>query len=298
MELNSVMIKAIESRLKSRGISIDEVDITALWDKSLTYENNISNIESELDLRLTAEQPLEHLKGEVEAFNQEQKLISGESFDQLVLTNMFKVRRVVGLVGNSGVGKSSLALSQILALKRNHPEVSIYVCGVEQNLTNELVKSGINIIYNKEDILDMKFRNSVIYIDEFGDLFSSRSQDKQTERLTRFFNRIDHLNNYVIISSARNGFWNKFICGFVGQYLVKEVDYDCLVNGTNLKRWIRGITSTSDYRLEIPKGDYFVVGKEITEKMNFSYNKSLDSKSENCDLFAERKADKNSEVRL
>ena len=40
--------KAIETRLKNKGIDPDTVDIAAYWDKTLSYNENLSNIEQEV----------------------------------------------------------------------------------------------------------------------------------------------------------------------------------------------------------------------------------------------------------
>lgn len=217
-----------------------------------------------------------------------------------VLSRLFSKKRVIGVVGNTGTAKSSLVLSKLIELKEVEPSLNIYVYGVEDSLMDYLFRKGIRFIENKEDILDLKIRNSVIFIDEFGDIFSVKSQDKQQERVVRFFNRIDHLNDFVIISTARNGFWNKLMNGFVSQFLVKEIEYDNLINNTPLKRKVKGIYSTSDYRLEVDKSKYYVVSDDLTECHSFEYNSELDSKKKNINPFIqkdEQKSDVKSDVK-
>lgn len=209
-----------------------------------------------------------------------------------MIEKLFKKSRTIGICGNTGTGKSHLALTELINLKKNYPKIDIYVYGVEKSLKKTLAKHGIIFLHNKEDLLDLKIKNSVLFIDEFCDLFSTRTQDKQLDRIKRFFNRIDHLNDYLLISSAQNGCWNKFMEGLIRNYLVKEIDYQSLVNGTTLKRKVLGIESNSDYRLEMDKNEYFIISDNLTEKGSFNYMAELDSKKENPDLFAEQKADK------
>lgn len=206
-----------------------------------------------------------------------------------MIEKLFKKSRTIGICGNTGVGKSHLALTEIIQLKKNYPKVDVYVFGVEKSLKPTLNKHGIIFLHNKEDLLDLKIKNSVIFCDEFNDLFSTRTQDKQLDRIKRFFNRIDHLNDYLIISSAQNGCWNKFMEGLIRNYLVKEIDFQSLVNGTTLKRKVLGIESNSDYRLEMAKNEYFIISDDLTEKGTFTYLPDLDSKKENPDLFADKK---------
>lgn len=206
----------------------------------------------------------------------------------MIIDKIFQKERKIGIIGNTGTAKSSLALSELEELKKKYPDFPIYVFGVEEKLEESLKKKGINFIRNKEDILDLKISGAVIYIDEMGILFSVQSKDKELERLKRFFDRIEHLNDFLIISTAQNGFWNKFMNGFVSNYLVKEIEFSALVNGTDIKRKIMGIENTSDYRLDCEKNEFYVISEGLTEKRIFSYNKENDSKRDNINPFLEK----------
>ena len=206
------------------------------------------------------------------------------------LKELFKKYRSVGVVGNTNTAKSSLILSELIELKGD-TSVDIYVLGAETNLHKYLESKGINILHSVDDILDMKIKNSVLYIDEFGDIFNVQASSKQTDRIRRFFNRLAHQNNYVIVSTAQTKFWNVFMCSLVKAYLVKEIEFDSLVNGTLLKRKIKNISeNTSEYRLDIPIGTYYVIRDDkLTEKKTFEYDENIDSKNEQVDIF--QKAD-------
>jgi len=203
-----------------------------------------------------------------------------------MLTELFKRYRTIGIVGNTGTGKSMLALTEIIELKQK-VDVDVYVLGAEPSTYTYLESKGIKILKSKYDLLDLKIKNAVIVIEEFGDIFSVNAKDKQLEKLKRFFNRIEHLNNYVIITSAQANFWNKLICGVVRAYLVKSIEFNMLVNGTTLKRKIRGITeNTSDYRLDIPTDVFYVINDdEIVSRHTFRYDKNLDSKRDKINPF-------------
>jgi len=218
------------------------------------------------------------------------------------LEKLFRKTRVVGVVGNSGSGKSSLVLSELIKLRKNH-KIAVYILGAEQILEPYLKENHIEVLNSKEDLLDLKIHNAVIYCDEFSDIFSPTTKDKQLTKLTRFFNRIDHLNNFVIISSAHENFWNKFMCGLVKAYFVKTIEFNSLVNGTTLKRKVMGIGGNySDYRLEMPKDTYYIISDDsVVEKGVFEYDSNLDSKRSNNNPFLEKdeknslkKSDKNS----
>jgi hypothetical protein len=208
----------------------------------------------------------------------------------MILQELFKKNRVVGLVGSAGEAKTSLALTELLELRENNPKVPVYVLGIEPSLYSTVEKKGIIILKSKEDVLDLKIDNSVIFIDEFGDIYDTVSSSKELDKIKRFFNRIDHLNNFILISSARENFYNKFLEGLVKAFLVKKVEYSSLCNGTNLKRKIMAIVeNTSDYRLDIPKDTYYVITDDsIVEKRTFKYEKDVDSKKDNLNPFLEK----------
>ncbi len=207
----------------------------------------------------------------------------------MIIEKLFKTNRVIGLVGNQGEAKSTLALSELIKLKEQF-KIPIYVLGVESSLYNYLEKKGIIILKSKEDILDLKINNSVIYIDECGDIFDTKTSSRELNKIKRFFNRIDHLNDFLLISSAVDGFYNKFMEGLIKSFIVKKIDYQMLVNGTLLKRKVMAITeNTSEYRLDVPKDTFYVITQEeIVEKCNFEYDENLDSKKGNINPFLEK----------
>lgn len=213
----------------------------------------------------------------------------------MILAELFRKYRVVGLVGNAGEAKTSLALSELIEIKEKNPKVPVYVLGVEPSIVPFLVKKGIQVLESKEDILDLKIQNSVIFCDEFGDVFKTETQNREMDKIKRFFNRIDHLNDFVLISSARENFYNKLMDGLVKAHLVKKVEYQSLCNGTMIKRKILAIVeNTSDYRLDIPKDTFYVVtDDDVVKKMNFKYNPELDSKKLNVNPFIEKNEKKN-----
>ena len=117
-----------------------------------------------------------------------------------LIEKLFKKYRTIGVVGNIQTGKTHFVLTEILNLKEKYG-IEVYVYGVDKSLNKILKKHKIKIIRNREDILDLKIKNSVLYIDEFSDVYSVAPRSKQGERIKRFFNRTAHLNNYIIISS-------------------------------------------------------------------------------------------------
>jgi len=201
----------------------------------------------------------------------------------MILNKIFEKNRVVAVCGNRNQAKSSLINKELVTLKRKFDKDNIqfgfFVYGIEDNIKPAFEKEGISIIYSKHDILDMKIKDSVIFIDEFADIFPDiSSRGKQLEKIKRFFNRLNHNNNFLIIGTAQDKYYNSFMCGLIDVFLVKQIDFDSLVNGTYLKTQVKGLAN-DDYRLYCSLDTYYKVSKEeSTSKHTFTQLKEFDSK--------------------
>lgn len=203
------------------------------------------------------------------------------------LSEIFKEHSVVGIVGNRSTGKSMNALTELLDIRLNNPEIPICVLGVEDSLRPILQSYNIIVLESEMDILDLQIKNSVIFIDEFASIFDTATRSKQLEKLERFFDRIEHTNCKLLVGTAREGFWNKFACARITAFIVKEIEYSALVNGTWLKERVCAIRSLSDYRLECPKDKSYIVSNKfgLTKKVDAMYYAGFDTKKDNKKLF-------------
>lgn len=195
----------------------------------------------------------------------------------------------IGLVGNRGTGKTSLILSIYKFLRANYPSLKLCAMGINPEIEPELEKLKITVLRSKMDLLDLQIKDSLIFIDEFALFFDTQTKSKQLDKLMRFFDRIEHLNNKIIIGTAREGYFNKFMCSRIHCFLVKEIEYDSLVNGTWLKERVKAVTSTSDYRLECPKDTFYTISTtDNTLKTSFKYNPEFDTKKKNVKFFVKQ----------
>jgi hypothetical protein len=212
---------------------------------------------------------------------------------------LLKEHSVIGLAGSRSSAKTSLALTQLLQLKAEHPHLKVAVFGINQELNGYLNSKGITVLHSKMDILDLRMRDTVIFIDEMALFFSTASRNKELDKLMRFFDRIEHQNCKLICGTAREGYFNKFMCSRITAFMVKQIEYDALTNGTWLKERVKAIKSTSDYRLEMPKNEYYVVSADtITTKHTFPYVKDIDTKKTNRDLFDGEKGETKGENKM
>jgi hypothetical protein len=204
-----------------------------------------------------------------------------------MLKQVLKEHNIVGVAGMRSTAKTSLILSELLQIRKQHPNVKIAVFGVNEELKMLLHSNNITFLESQMDILDLRMKDTIIFIDEMALFFDTSTRSKQLDKLMRFIDRVEHQNCKIIVGTAREGYFNKFMCSRVTAFLVKQVEYDSLVNGTWLKERVKAIKSTSDYRLEIPKSDYYVVSADtLTSRHTFAYVPEIDTKRDNCDLFS------------
>lgn len=216
------------------------------------------------------------------------------------ITKLLKKHSTIGVCANRSRGKTMLILSMLKKLRRQHPQLNIAVMGINRELNPVLEKYNIKVLYNKMDILDLRLRDTVIFVDEMAMLFDSKGRSKQQDKLMRFFDRIEHNNCKIIMATAREGYFNKFMCGRISAFIVKEIEYDALVNGTWLNERVKSIESLSDYRLQMDISEYFIVdkGDSLTVKGISEYLPEFDTKKENIDLFCEKKVEQKGERKL
>lgn len=270
------------------GENKDLIDFESEVDSELNYNENYNNIKAKIDLLKQNKQSFEykpdikHIQSNMERYNNQ--LMKNET--ALQLDKILKKNTVIGVAGNRNTGKTMMVLEQLRLLRAEYPTLHIAVLGINTELKGTLCQQGITFLESKMDILDLKMRDTVIFIDEFAMLFDTRSQTKQLDKLMRFFDRIEHQNCKLIISTAREGYYNKFMCSRINGFMVKEIDYAALVNGTWLKERVMAINSSSDYRLEMGKDEYYtVITDELTQKHTYKYNPQYDTKKTNKDLF-------------
>jgi hypothetical protein len=195
----------------------------------------------------------------------------------------------IGMVGNRNTGKTMTCLSLLEEFKKNFPKKQIAVLGIEESLEPMCRKMGFIVIKNKMDILDLKLYRTLIFIAEFGMLFETRNRTREAKKLERFFDRIEHNKCKILLDTAREGFYNKFMCSRLTAFLVKEIEYESLVNGTWLQQHIKSINSVSDYRLLCPINKYYLVSnkEERTARFTIGYNEKFDSKIKDEGFFTE-----------
>jgi len=168
--------------------------------------------------------------------------------------------------------------------------------GVEESLRSLLSKHNIYFLESEMDILDLQLKSCVIFIDEIATIFDTATKSKQLDKLERFFDRLAHNNVKVILGTTREGYWNKFACARITAFIVKEIEYSALVNGTWLKERVCAVRSLNDYRLECPVDYFYIITNRagLCTKHQSVYDVMLDTKKNNENLFikAEKKGEK------
>jgi ADP-heptose:LPS heptosyltransferase len=207
--------------------------------------------------------------------------------NKLDLLTIFKKHSIIGVVGNRSTGKSMTALGLLIDLKKKYPQIPIYVYGIEEQVATQLKEFGFNILLSKKDITDVQLTNCVMFVDEFAMVYNTATKNKQLDKLSNFFDRLEHRKIKFIFGTAREKFFNTFACSRMTCAIVKQIEYDSLVNATWLKDNVKSIKSMSEYRLESPVTQFFITSKDdtLTQRYASPYYKELDTKQFEQSIF-------------
>ena len=276
----------IREVLKLKGIDSDLIDVKSLLDSTLDYSQNYKLIMEYINEDIhkqgkKEEKALTALSGE---YSQAEGMKTNTS-----LSELFKKHRVIGLIGERDSAKTSLMLYSLIELRKElnakKQYTKIYVHGIEPKLYPYLAKYKIEPLYSINDLLQMNVKDSILAVDEAGAFISPSHHSKQEQKIIRWFSRIAHLNNYVILSTSQTDFWNKLMASLVSCFLVKRIRFDNLTNNTYVKNVVKVLETSSDFFLDIEQADYFIISNEMTKKCTFPYDINTDTKRLNKKLF-------------
>lgn len=188
--------------------------------------------------------------------------------------------RVFGLVGGKHSGKTTALLQLIEESKQFETDKYCYFYHQEYK---DKVK-GVEFINTLNDLEQIK--DAFIFIDEFSELFQINDRHA-TEMIKSVIAQIEH-NNCILVMCGLPEYYNKLLSGFVGDnWLLKSLNYDELVNGSGLKKYIKYLSGdfVGGTRLNIDITKLLVNG--VFHEVD--YNKSKDKKAGRVNLFKKSK---------
>jgi len=181
-----------------------------------------------------------------------------------------------GIVGSTNSGKSNTLLYLIEIFKKerekNDKNYNI-ICSFNHSFYRSMVK-GVKHIFTLKD-LELCY-NSVIFIDEFHELFKLHNP-REVVKVKKILNNIFHQNNIIFLCSTPN-FFNQFLSSKIDKFFIHKIDYDEIVNGSQLKKFINELSGdfVGVYNFKLNKGECFF----NNEILKIPYKKKYDKKKD------------------
>jgi len=253
---------------KYYGSDIDKIDVEALYDRTLTVEENITLFKENIPYeQAPTKKPSEQetpTSTPLSAYNSTKKVL-----------DLMSKPCIIGVVADVNQGKSMLLYQLIEEAKKEH-KFNLYYYGLRKDLS-----LGTRI-YSVEELENI--RNSVVIIDELSSLFNldDRKVKSSTENTLRLIN---HNNNIVILCGVPENF-KKFISAKVDYYLFKKCTIADFINGSRVKNVVnsyRGEEKGSAV-LNISIGEALLYDGKHYSRIITKYNPSYDTKKENSSV--------------
>lgn len=203
------------------------------------------------------------------------------------LEQIFNNNRIVALAGNKNSGKTNNIVYLIKEQLLSTPNLTICVYGFEYSVTKYLLSIGCTEISDLRHMVDKK--NTLFIIDEMQKLKLNDRRNKDT--LNKVVDFIYHNNNLLLLSSPNIREFNSVIGGIIEKWLLKSVNLNQCVNGSQLKKVImeyKGRLKTID-DIRTAKNELLVINNHKEEIIYCDYVVAADNKkklssilSKNC----------------
>ena len=222
-------INLIKNALEKRGISSDLIDVSALYDSTLTYSENWINIMSQANESYgqTMEEMATNFKAKEEVYKEQEK----ESFNENVTDEDFKGEWVdnnqaIAVIGMPNSGKTNLAF--YLAQKSSHKNK--YLLGYPKK------KRGYISIGSIEEL--PKIREGVLIIDEFSKYFPVWDK-RSNQALLELLQFAEHNHIKLILTTQLSQFITKQCEAMIPCWAIKQVNVRRLKNGSTPRYALR-----------------------------------------------------------
>lgn len=201
------------------------------------------------------------------------------------MIDLFTQPKLIGIVGNTNVGKSNLLYHVINTLRENF-KFNLVTFGLKFPQGNE--------VFSLEELEQVK--NSLVIIDECFSLFDldNRAKKKQIEETLRL---IYHNNNVVVLSILpENG--KKFIASKLDAFIFKKCSIADCINGSIIKRVMSQYCGPEKGNtvLDIPIDKALTYDGKSYSMEHIPYYEKFDSKKNNQPIMLKKPSEKNMRI--
>jgi len=200
-----------------------------------------------------------------------------------MIKTLFKNPFVGAVIGDAHTGKSNL-LYHIIEELDSHYNFNLYTYGLKSDL------KGANKIYSLDEL--EKIKDSVIFLDEFYDLFDLEDRHNKTiaERTLRL---LFHNNNIIILCGLPENY-KKFIAAKIKVIFYKQCTFEDFINGSSVKKNVlkyHGVSRGSSL-LHLGQDECLIYDGEHYRDYKIPYLSKRDSKRNNVKILVRKKVGK------
>ena len=201
----------------------------------------------------------------------------------MMLKDIFGDCRIIGLAGLKNTGKTNNLVYLIKDFRDKDKKVPIYAYGMPNQVMAFLKRMGVKEISELKHLV--KKKDCILILDEFQRLHLNDRRFK--DDLDEFVDFIYHNNVYVILSSPNIREFNTIIGGIIERWLLKSINKDNCVNGSQLKKVV--LNYKGRYKslgmIEIPVNKLLLINENEEKLFNCPYVKEADNKLYNPNIF-------------
>lgn len=200
------------------------------------------------------------------------------------LKTIFGKNRIVGLAGNKHTGKTNNLVSLIKDFRGEDKKTSIYAYGLPLEVMRHLKKLNVEEVSSLSHLL--KKKDCILILDEFQKL--KLNDRRYKDDLAEVIDFVYHNNIYLILSSPNIREFNSIIGGVIERWLLKDVNVDQCVSGSQLKKVVEDYKGR--YKLlksiDVPVDKLLLINEDKEILIHCDYVPEADSKKDNIDIFS------------
>src|SRR3990167_8325229 len=189
---------------------------------------------------------------------------------------IFKDCRIAALVGNKNCGKTNNLFFLLQELRKENKDLRIYAYGIPSELKPLLIELDILEISSLQQMI--KKRGCLFIIEEMQRL--KLNDRRYKDALGEFVDFIYHNNNYCLLSSPSIREFNSIIGGIVEKWLLKSIDLDDCINGSQLKKVVEDYKGNfkSLGSIDLPQSDILLINNDKEVLIRCEYVEAADTK--------------------
>lgn len=284
MELTTLMRTNLENRLVKAGVSPDTVDIEALWDNTLTYEENLAEFECFIAAQIQVNKDFEaHMADEAVKFNADQQFKENSE----KLPNLDEIK-TLGIIGDRNSGKTSI----MVTLARNYKGKRTVVFYAYPDKT--LPYKQIHTIHELELLTD-----AIVFMSELQKHIKFYVKNTSDEFMD-VLSTLSHNNVTLVFDTPMSQFITKGLDCFMDGFIYTKIgDMGALKNGSKAKRMLQEFSSEriSKRTVRLSPGEYLQIidGQEASNGLHIFANPNITKAWRNAEKTQEKCEEKATE---